>query len=459
MTRGASGIKFLIKRHNRTCLNDGDPARCDCAWKGKYNGFEVVLAVWANQSVDPRTKKHAGVVLARFIAAVDDGSFSPDGEQRSLGSEQRLSDFITEWKTHHAEKFKLRSTSRDPMLGVLSKGLGRCSLQYLAAHPRRIDRWLVTAQKQRRWSTNTWCRYHELLHTLFARAIEWKRLSVNPMASVEKLVGSKKKFGVRIEEDVEDRLFAACDLLNRPQHQPNRSSLTQAKADAIRERAAAGETQVALAREFSVSAATICQVVKGDVWNPDRVRVGTKGTEMRRRLIAAFDGGLRAGEMLEVQLKHVEKRPLVVVDPDGTRREVLRIALPAEITKGGATTGEIEYVYAATDRFKQVLTERRFALKDPEAYVFGTEDGRRQQGFRRMWRELFRLAGLTGFGRRQGLVWHTTRHEFISRHAENTGDPVLTQELARHRNLETTQGYFHARSSRILQAALRLERR
>ena len=60
--------------------------------------------------------------------------------------------------------------------------------------------------------------------------------------------------------------------------------------------------------------------------------------------------------------------------------------------------------------------------------------------------------------RTKGLVWHTTRHEFVSRHAENTGDPVLTQHLARHKDLRTTQAYFHVRNSRVLKAAVRLNR-
>jgi integrase len=91
-------------------------------------------------------------------------------------------------------------------------------------------------------------------------------------------------------------------------------------------------------------------------------------------------------------------------------------------------------------------------------FVFGTEDGRQQKGFRRMWRDLFTRAGLE-WGRDKGLVWHTVRHEFISRVAENTKDPVLTQEVARHRDLETTQRYFHTRRDRRLAAAAGLDRR
>ena len=52
----------------------------------------------------------------------------------------------------------------------------------------------------------------------------------------------------------------------------------------------------------------------------------------------------------------------------------------------------------------------------------------------------------------------STRHEFVSRHAENTGDPVLTQHLARHKDLRTTQAYFHVRNARMLRAAVRLDR-
>lgn len=84
------------------------------------------------------------------------------------------------------------------------------------------------------------------------------------------------------------------------------------------------------------------------------------------------------------------------------------------------------------------MRRRRFQLqRDPDAYVFGTEDGRRVRGFRRTWRELFQLAGMR-FGRSKGLTWHTIRHEFVSRAIETIGDPVVTQKLARHKEGRTT---------------------
>ncbi len=98
-------------------------------------------------------------------------------------------------------------------------------------------------------------------------------------------------------------------------------------------------------------------------------------------------------------------------------------------SKGEKTTGEKKFVYIGTDRLKEAPQKRRFALKDdPDAYVFGTEDGRRQKDLRRVWRELFKLTGLKR-SRDKGLVWHALRHEFCSRTAENTGDSVVAQEL------------------------------
>lgn len=365
-------------------------------------------------------------------------------------------EFIKEWKTHYAEKYDLTSNSLDSMVGVISDELGGFSLEHLAAHPEHIERWLNRMQKERKWSENTWNRYYEQLNTLFNRAIRWKRLKADPMLTIDKRVGSKRKSDVRIEEDIEDRLLAACDDLNRPQHKPHSKRLTWEKVEEIRRRVSEGETQSAVAAVFGISTGLCCQIVSGEIWNPAKYRTGTKGDEMRRRIYAAFDLGLRANEILRIQLKHVDFKP-VRVDIDGKTSEVFVITLPPQITKGGKTTGEAEHVYVGTERLKKEFTARRFALKkNPEGFVFGTQDGKPLKGFR-MWRELFRLAELD-FGRAKGLVWHTTRHEFVSRHAENTKDPVLTQHLARHKDLRTTQTYFHVRNSRVLRAAVRLNR-
>src|SRR5688500_9553489 len=219
-------------------------------------------------------------------------------------------------------------------------------------------------------------------------------MAANPMASIEKRTGTKKRFETRLEEADEQRLLDACEALNRPQHAPHSTRLDWEKVDRIRKRVAAGEQQAKLAREYKISTGLCCQIVKGEIWNPAKYKQGTKGHEMKRRLFAAFDLGLRHGEILNVQLKHIDFRPLKI-EVEGEMLEVLAITLPPTVTKGGKTTGQAEHVYAGTDRLKQELTKRRFALqRKPDAYVFGTEDGRRIKSFKKMWRELFKLAGL-----------------------------------------------------------------
>ena len=156
------------------------------------------------------------------------------------------------------------------------------------------------------------------------------------------------KFERRIEEDVEDRLLAACDELNRPQHQPHSRRLTWEIVHDIRTRVDAGETQRSIAASYNISTGLCCQIVKGDIWNPEKYKTGTKGTEMRRRLYAALDLGLPAAEITALQLKHVDFKP-VAVKVDGKQRQVLVITLPPAITKGGKGTGALEHVYAGSD--------------------------------------------------------------------------------------------------------------
>jgi len=460
----ASKIKGLYKHHNRACRNKGaKPEKCGCPWYGYYQGVYKGLAEWSGKEVDPRSRRKAEVVFNRLKAAVDNRTYSAIGEEQSLGSGQRFSEFVKEWRTHYAETYGLSSNSLVPMLDVLVEAFGNSTLEHLAGAPLDIERWLDRAQKEREWSDNTWNRYYELLNTLFNRALKWKtagkpRMAMNPMASIEKRTAEKKRFETRVEESDEQALLDACDALNRPQHTPHSKLLTWEKVNELRERAASGEQQAKLAREFKISSGLCCQIVKGEIWNPSKYKIGTKGDEMRRRLYAAFDLGLRHGEIVKIQVKHVDFRA-VKFEVEGEKIEVLQIALPPSISKGGKTTGKIEHVYAGTERLKKELVKRRFELqRKPDAYVFGTEGGRPIKNFKRMWRELFRLAGLD-YGRSKGLTWHTIRHEFISRTLENTGDPAVAQELARHKDLRTTQGYLHARRARVWSAAARLNRK
>src|SRR6186713_1293198 len=199
--RAASKIKGLYKKHNLGCHNEkGDPVDCDCPWYGKYKGISKGLAAWAGKEVNPRTKAGAEAVLRRLKTAIDEKTYSPEGEQKSLGSGQRFSDFVLEWKTHYAEEYGLTSNSLHPMLNVLTEGLGGFTLEHLAGDATHIERWLNRMAKERSWSANTWNRYYGLLSTLFVRATRWRsngvpRMAQNPMMAIERRVGTKKKFG------------------------------------------------------------------------------------------------------------------------------------------------------------------------------------------------------------------------------------------------------------------------
>ena len=154
-----------------------------------------------------------------------------------------------------------------------------------------------------------------------------------------------------------------------------------------------------------------------------------RGREMYRRLLAAFDTGLRAGEMGLVQKKHIDFINW-------------KITLPWMNAKGGKTTGRDEVVWVMTERLRKALEARRF-LKDDD-YVFGTEDGRRVKKFHKSWRRLFRAAGLP-----PEIIWHDARHEFVSSLIEVGGTIQEVKEAARHKSISTTSRYMKAHEARL----------
>jgi site-specific recombinase XerD len=57
------------------------------------------------------------------------------------------------------------------------------------------------------------------------------------------------------------------------------------------------------------------------------------------------------------------------------------------------------------------------------------------------------------------MVWHTLRHEFVNRTLENTNDVNTARDLARHKDVRTTDGYMSARRPHLLRAAALAGRR
>lgn len=490
--RTPSGTKGLIKRHVRGCTTRATPSRCDCEWRGRYKGQEVGLSKWTGTTVDPRTVTGAREVFARMTTAIDDKSFDPQGEVAPLGTDDRFRTLINEYITAHVERAglagaPLTGTGLLPCLNVIKTVeadgvcLGLQTNEALVATPALAQDWLHAMQRARRWKPKTWNYYYGLLYSICEWATMRKtngvpRMLRNPIREFDKYTLPQFEQLGRIYEDLEDRLFAAAATLNAPTHLPNaRAKLTQDQADAIRAEVAAGARQKDVAARFQVSPGSVCEIVAGKIWNPATYRPTTKGDEMARRLIASIDGGMRAGELLGAQLKHVNFREPFATEGGG---KGYLIVLPPDVCKGGKTTGRSETVYAGSPRFVAMLDarrdqlirvyeRRRLATKEKlnvgDAYLFGDADGRKLQGFRRQYRNLYDAAGLVhgvDYGRDLGLVWHTTRHEYCSRIGEQSnGDVRLIKKAGRFKNLKTAEIYTHLRDRDMEEVAALVNRR
>ena len=116
-------------------------------------------------------------------------------------------------------------------------------------------------------------------------------MAQNPVFAVERRVLTKKKFRVRIEEPAEDRFFAACDELNRPQHAPHSKLLTWPKVEEIRKRVGGGEARSKVAAHLGISRVCAARSSRAKSGVRQFTSAGRKGDMMRLRLMAAFDAG------------------------------------------------------------------------------------------------------------------------------------------------------------------------
>jgi len=434
-----------------------------------------VLGKWYAKRIDnpkftlnPRSEKKADEILNLFTAAVIDGKVDAvvGEEPANEDGETTLKAFIKEYTNRHVDRKgeEHTSTSIRPMLGVISNGrLGKWTLDALVDDKTgAIEKWLDETGGRRKWKASTWNDYHALLYTIFEKAVDWDRARRNPIRKIETRTEYRPEhFKQRVlVEDVQAKLIEACDELDAFDRARfnTKQTLTQAQVDDIRARAEKGELQKDIATRFKVSATTVCQIVNGRTWNPKLKREPTRGKVMKRRLMAAFRSGSRAGEMLKSQIKHVE---WVVLRIDGVPG--YRFKLPPAITKGGKTSGKNEYLYAMGEDFVKMLDERRLQFRrrntttgkmepDPDGFIFGTEAGHYQTRFTKTAKRLFGFAGLD-WGRDRGIVWHLIRHEFISRVWEETKDQDVTQEMARHKDFKTTKLYMAQREDAMLKAA------
>jgi integrase len=405
--------------------------RCTCPWWGRYKRHHVSLKKWAGQRIE--NKDQAKAVLKRFMTAVDAGTFSPRGE-RPVGSatNQTFSAFLDEYIAKHVEGDGLRSNSTVAYIEVLRDVFGGESVERLSKTPHLIEDWLREQATVRKWSAANYNRYVEHGRAMFNWALRRGLVTANPFAVIElrSASGTRER---RITRKQEQTLLDSCVLLDRV---PDRArKLTREIVEQVRARVEAGEMQKSVALSLGISAGVVSNIVTGAIWNPNRS--GSRaGSEMRRRLVGALDLGLRAGEMLRVQVKHVDY-------------ETWKIHLPAAVTKAGTD----QIVYAGSDRLRTILTERKHL--GPDAYVFGREDGAFVGSFKKAWAKLFTLAGLA-VGRKGGYVWHDLRHEYGSSVIEQGATIQEAKELMRHADIRTTERYLKAHERRLFEIAERL---
>lgn len=405
--------------------------RCGCPWHGRYKRHRVSLQKWSGRRLS--TKDQAKVVLTRLVAAIDASTFTPKGE-RPVGAaaNRSFSSILDDYIEKHVEGDRLRSNSTLSYLEVFRQAFGVESVERLSKSPHLIEDWLREQSTERKWSPANYNRYVEHGRALFNWAQRRELVTSNPFLALQlKSVGGNRER--RITPEQEQQLLESCTLLDRV---PDRArKLTADTVADVRRRVAAGELQKAVALSLGITPSVVSNIVNGVIWNPNRLQ-SSVGSEMRRRLIGALDLGLRAGEMLRVQVKHVDY-------------ETWKIHLPASVTKAGRD----QVVYAGSARLREVLDDRK--KLGPEAYVFGRENGSFVGSFKKAWMKLFTLAGLK-IGRKGGYVWHDLRHEFGSAVIEQGATIQEAKELMRHADIRTTERYLKAHERRLIEISERL---
>jgi integrase len=403
---------------------------CGCPYWGRYRHQRVSLKKWSGQFL--ATKDAARVVLRRMMAALDAGTFDRRGERPAepLGG-ITFGTFLDDYTARHIEGDNLTSNSTLAYVTVFRAAFGDRPLAKLARSSEVWEDWLREQAVERKWSAASYNRYLEHGRAMFNWARRQKLADANPFLDISaKPVSNNRER--RITAEQEAKLFECCTLLDRAPDVGRK--FTREIVESVRARVAAGEQQKAVALSLGMSRGVVSNIVNGVVWNPLRER-SSVGREMRRRLTGALDLGIRSGEMLLIQVKHV--------DADNTM-----IRLPAAITKAGTD----QVVYAGTERIRAVLDERR--KLGAEAYVFGRDDGSYVASFGKAWRKLFRLAGL--IVGRAGYVWHDLRHEYASAIIEQGATIQEAKEMMRHADIRTTERYLTAHKSRLHELAGKL---
>lgn len=362
---------------------------CECPWLGRYRTERYVnLAQWAG--LPPLNKTRAKVVLAEVKVAINGGTFRKEGktfDPKTLATTLSFAEFVQRYRTYLTEDRGIKEDPDSSLHGVLNRW-ERTFGEKLLGEMVATEVWEEFLKPMGNANRN---RQRSHAQAMFKWAMQPKINLVlrNPINEIDKRQEKKQRKPPRLDDGgVKEQ-----DLL---------LALTKAYPHV-------GDGKHNLM----------------DALNAKRRKA------MERRIVGALDTGLRKKELAFIQVKHINYK-------------TWEITLPT--SKGESKTGEQESVFAMTPRLQKILEERRWL--GPEGYVFGTESGKFQKGWRRAWINVFGKAGLkVGRGK---FVWHSLRNEFISSIADDPNASTHElQALARHRNIQTTMRYMKAKEERL----------
>lgn len=385
---------------------------CPCKWYGSYRQKRQCLTKWWGPIDSYATAQKA---LIDWQKTINDGTYDKRGFKVVVeNGELTLSKLYKEYEERHMKAM----SGTGPLasqLGLFLEEFGQDYPLRIAKQADRITQWLEKQEKKREWLPKTWNNYHGAGQAFFNWIRKTKQLDglINPFEFVPRKSGAGQVIREqRFTQEQQAALIKAAEALNEPA-------------------------------------------------NDHDHRNAHRGDEMKNRLIGALETGLRSGELLKVQLKHINFSKW-------------EIRLAPKNTKAGKLTGRIQTIYVETPRLRDILTKARFRLQqNDDAYVFGTWDGYKVETFQDLWIRMFEAAGLNverkkGSGkltRRRsinaetglpvGYVWHDIRHEFVSTLADKNLNIKQIMVLGRV-TIQTANRYLNADSDSLKQAMRKL---
>lgn len=151
-----------------------------------------------------------------------------------------------------------------------------------------------------------------------------------------------------------------------------------------------------------------------------RLLLGVANTKHRTMLVIAYSCGLRAGEILRIELKHIDyDRGVISIKQSKGKKD--------RIVPLGNKTADIIKAYVE--------------LYKPKSYLFPGQDGSSEYSYRSL-QQVFKAA-VEKAEIRKDVSLHTLRHSYATHLLEGGTNLRFIQELLGHNSSKTTEIYTH----------------